>query len=162
MSLILPKRLYGVTPGLNKPLLPLLHSLEPSNLQSIPPFVPRLTSGRPNGGDNPSQDGWPLRTNSILAEAKSVFSGLRLHSWVLRWMVQAEVEGTLAEWRAELLEGSRVLRKGLVEQGRGVQGSRSSTGAWIGTLRLPTTPGRSSRLLRTRPPDQCLQVVRRA
>ena len=82
-----------------------------------------------------------------------MFSGLRLHSWVLRWMVQAEVEGTLAEWRAELLEGSRVLRKGLVEQGRGVQGSRSSTGAWIGMLRLPTAPGRSSRLLRTRPPD---------
>ena len=66
-------------PGLNKPfLLPLLRPLEPSNLQSIPLFVPQLTSGRPNGGGSPSQDGWPLRTDSNLAEAKSVFSGLRL------------------------------------------------------------------------------------
>ena len=161
MSLILPKHLYGVTPGLNKPLLPLLHPLEPSNLQSIPPFVPRLTSGRPNGGDNPSQDGWPLRTNSNLAEAKSVFSGLCLCPWVLWWIVQAEAEGALAEWRAELLEGSGVPRKGLVERGWSVQGSQSSTGVWIGTLHLPTAPGRSSGLLRTRPPDECLQVVRR-
>ena len=30
--------------GLNKPFLPLLHLLEPLNLQSIPPFAPRLTS----------------------------------------------------------------------------------------------------------------------
>jgi len=35
-------------------------------------------------------------------------------------MVQAEAEGALAEWRAELLKGSGVLRKGLVEQGRSV------------------------------------------
>ena len=145
--------------GLNKPFLPLLHPLELSNLQSIPPFVPRLTSRRPNGRGSPSQDGWPLCTNSNLAEVRSVFSGLRLRPWVLHWMVQVEVEGALAEWRAELLERSGVLRKGLVEQGRSVQGSRSLTGAWIGTLRLPTTPGRSSRLLHTRPPDQCLQVV---
>ena len=70
--------------GLNKPLLPLLHPLEPSNLQSIPPFVLQLTFGRPNSRGSPSQDGWPLRTDSNLMEAKSVFSGLRLRSWVLR------------------------------------------------------------------------------
>ena len=65
-------------PGLNKPPLPLLHSLEPSNLQSIPPFAPWLTSGRPNGGGSPSQDSWPLRTDSNLVEVKSMFSGLCL------------------------------------------------------------------------------------
>ena len=91
-----------------------------------------------------------------------MFSGLRLRLWVLCQMVQAEAEGALAEWRAELLEGSGVPRKGLVEQGQSVQGSRPSTRAWIRTLRLPTVPGRSSGLLCTRPPDQCLQVVRRA
>ena len=83
--------------GLNNPLLPLLHPLEPSNLQSIPSFVPRLTSGRPNSGGSPSQDGWPLCTDSNLVEAKSVFSRLRLRPWVLRQMVQAEAEGALAE-----------------------------------------------------------------
>jgi len=91
-----------------------------------------------------------------------MFFGLRLRLWVLHQMVQAEAEGALAEWRAELLEGSGVPRKGLVEQGRSMQGSQSSTGAWIRTLHLPTVPGQSSRLLRTRSPDQCLQVVRRA
>ena len=65
-------------PGLNKPLLPLLYSLGPLNLQSIPLFAPWLTSRCPNGGGSPSQDSWPLRTNSNLAEVKSVFSGLRL------------------------------------------------------------------------------------
>jgi len=40
-------------------------------------------------------------------------------------MVQAEAEGALAEWRAELLKGSRVLRKGLVEQGRSVDWNAS-------------------------------------
>ena len=104
-------------PGLNKPSLPLLYPLEPSNLQSIPPFAPRLTSGCPNGGGSPSQDSWPLCTDSNLTEVKSVFSGLRLCPWVLRWMVQVEAEGALAERRAELLEESRVPRKGLVEQG---------------------------------------------
>jgi len=42
-------------------------------------------------------------------------------------MVQAEVEGALVEWRVELLEGSGVPRKGLVEQGQSVQGSWSSS-----------------------------------
>ena len=115
-------------PGLNKPLLPLLYPLEPLNLQSIPPFAPWLTSGRPNGGGSPSQDGWPLRTDSNLAEVKSMFSGLCLRPWVFRWMVQVEAERALAERKAELLEESRVPRKGLVEQGRSVQGSQSSTG----------------------------------
>ena len=58
-----------------------------------------------------------------------MFSGLRLRPWVLRQMVQVEVEGALAEWKAELLEESGVPRKGLVEQGQSVQGSQSSTGA---------------------------------
>ena len=49
------------------------------------------------------------------------------------------------ERKAELLEESGVPRKGLVKQGQSVQRSRSSTRAWIGTLRLPTAPGRSSR-----------------
>ena len=115
--------------GLNKPLLPLLYSLEPLDLQSIPPFAPRLTSGRPNGRSSPSQDGWSLCTDSNLAEVKSMFSGLCLCSWVFRQIVQAEAEGALAERKAELLEESRVLRKGLVEQGRSAQGSRSSTRA---------------------------------
>ena len=74
-------------------------------------------------------------------------------------MVQVEAEGVLAEQKAELLEKSRVQTKGLVEQGWSMQGSRSSTGAWIGMLHLPTMPGRFSRLLHTRPLDQCLQVV---
>ena len=80
-------------------------------------------------------------TNSNLVEIKSMFSGLRLHPWVFCWMVQAETEGALAEWKAELLEESRVPRKGLVEQGQSVQGLQSSTGAWIGMLCLPTAPG---------------------
>ena len=74
-------------------------------------------------------------------------------------MVQAEAEGTLVEQKIELLEESRVLRKGLVEQGRSMQGSWSSTRVWIGMLCLPTAPGRSSGLLHTRPLDQCLQVI---
>ena len=149
-------------PGLNKPLLPLLYPLEPLNLQSIPPFAPWLTSGHLNGGSSPLQDGWPLRTDSNLAEVKNVFSGLCLCPWVFHWMVQAEAEAVLAKRKAELLEESEVQRKGLVKQERSIQRSRSSTRVWIGMLHLPTAPGRSSRLLRTRPPDQCLQVVRRA
>ena len=58
-----------------------------------------------------------------------MFSELRLCPWVFRWMVQVEAEGALVERKAELLEESRVPRKGLVEQGQSVQGSRSSTEA---------------------------------
>ena len=101
--------------GLNKPPLPLLHPSGPLNLQSIPPIALRLTSGHPNGGGSPSQDGWPLHTNSNLVEVRSIFSGLRLRPWVFHRMVQVEVEGVLAEWKAELLEESGVQRKGLVE-----------------------------------------------
>ena len=137
-------------PGLNKPLL---HPSGLLNLQSIPPFAPQLTSGRPNSEGSPSQDGWSLCTNSNLTEVKSVFSGLRLCPWVFHWMVQAEAEEVLVEWKAELLEESRVQRKGLVKQRQSVQGSRSLTRAWIRTLHLPTTPGRSSGLLCTRPLD---------
>jgi len=91
-----------------------------------------------------------------------MFSRLYLRPWVFRQMVQMEAKGVLTERKAELLEENGVQRKRLVEQGRSVQRSWSSTGAWIGTLHLPTVPGQSSRLLHTRPPDQCLQVVRRA
>ena len=146
-------------PGLNKPLLPLLHPSGPLNLQSIPPFASRLTSGHPNSGGSSSQDDWPLCTDSNLAEVRSMFSRLCLRPWVFHWMVQVEAEVVLAEQKAELLEKSRVQRKGLVGQGRSVQGSRLSTGAWIRMLHLPTMLGRSSGLLHTRPPDSCLQVV---
>jgi len=44
-------------------------------------------------------------------------------------MVQAEAAEVWVERKAELLEGSRVLKKGLVEWGWSVQGSRLSTGA---------------------------------
>ena len=125
--------------GLNKPLLPLLHPSEPLNLQSISSFVLRLTSGCLNGGGSPSQDGWPLHTDSNLVEVKSTFSRLYLCPWVFCWMVQAEA--VLAEQKTELLEESRVQKKRLVEQGRSMQGSQSLTGAWIGMLHLPTTPG---------------------
>ena len=115
-------------PGLNKPPLLLLDLSGPLNLQSIPPSALQLTSGRPNSGGSPSQDGWPLCTDSNLAEVRSTFSGLHLCLWVFRQMVQAEAEVVLAERKAELLEESRVQRKGLVRQGRSVQELRSSTG----------------------------------
>ena len=83
--------------GLDKPLLPLLHPSGPLNLQSIPLFALRLTSGRSNGGGSPSPDGWPLRTDSNLAEIRSAISGLHLCSWVFRQMVQVGAEAVLAE-----------------------------------------------------------------
>ena len=147
-------------PGLNKPPLLLLDLSGPLNLQSIPPSAPQLTSGCPNSGGSPSQDDWPLCTNSNLAEVRSAFSGLHLRLWVFRQIVQAEAEAVLVE--RKLLEESRVQRKGSVRQGRSMQELWSSTGVWIGTLYLLTAPGRSSRLLHTRPLDPCLQVVRRA
>ena len=102
-------------PGLSKSLLLLLHPSGPLNLQSVPPFALRLTSGRPNGGGSSSQDGSFLRSGSNLAETEGVFSGLRLRPWVFLQMMQAEVVEAWAEWKAELLEGSRVPKKGLVE-----------------------------------------------
>ena len=126
-------------PMLNKSLLPLLYPSELLNLQSILLFALRLTSRCPNSGDSPSQDSWPLHTNSNLVEVKSMFFRLCLCPWVFHRMVK--VEGVLAEQKAKLLEESGVQRKGLVEQGQSMQGSRLSTGAWIGTLHLPTAPG---------------------
>ena len=111
--------------GLNKPLLPLLHPSGLLNLQSIPPFAPWLTSGRPNSGSSPLQDGWPLHTDSNLMEVKSTFSRLHLRPWVLRRIVQVEAEAVLVERKVELLEESGVQRKGLVEQGRSVDWNAS-------------------------------------
>ena len=110
-------------PGLNKPLLPLLYPSGLLNLQSILPFAPWLTSGRPNSGSSPLQDGWPLRTDSNLMEVRSTFFRLHLRPWVLRRMVQAEA--VLVEQKAELLEESGVQRKGLVEQGQSVDWNAS-------------------------------------
>ena len=62
----------------------------------------------------------------------------------------------------ELSEGNGVPRKRLIEEGQSVWGSRSLNGAWIRRLHSPTVPSQSSRLLRTRLLDQCLQVVQRA
>ena len=75
------------SPGLSKPLLPLLHPSGPLNLQSIPLFALWLTSRCPNSGDSPSQDGWSLCTDSNLTEIKSVFSRLYLCPWVFLQMV---------------------------------------------------------------------------
>ena len=44
-------------PGQNQLPLPPLYSSEPSSLQLIPPFALQLTSGHPNDGGNPLQDG---------------------------------------------------------------------------------------------------------
>ena len=57
-------------PPLGRSQLPLLllHPSRPSNLQSILPVAPRLTSGRLDGGDSPLRDGWALRIDNILTE----------------------------------------------------------------------------------------------
>jgi len=101
--------------GLSKSLLSLLYPSEPLNLQSVPPSAPRLTFGHPNNGGSPLQDGWPLRSNSNLAEVKSAFSRLRQCPWVFLQMVQTETVEVWAERKAELLEGSEVPKKGLVK-----------------------------------------------
>ena len=102
-------------PGLSKPLLSLLYPSGPLNLQSVPPFALWLASGHPNGRGSLSQDGWLLHSDSNLAEVKSMFSGLRLRPWVFLQMMQAEVAEVWAEQKVELLEGSGVPKKGLVE-----------------------------------------------
>jgi len=56
-----------------------------------------------------------LRSNSNLVEAEGAFSGLHLHSWVFLRMVRAEAVEVWGEQKAELLEGSGVPKKGLVE-----------------------------------------------
>jgi len=48
-------------------------------------------------------------------EAEGAFSGLHLHSWVFLRMVRAEAVEVWGEQKAELLEGSGVPKKGLVE-----------------------------------------------
>ena len=73
--------------GLSKLPLPLLHPSGPLSLQSIPPSALWLTSGCLSSGGSPSQDGWPLHTNSTHAEVKSTFSRLCLCPWVLLQMV---------------------------------------------------------------------------
>ena len=65
-------------PGRGQLPLLLLHLSRPSNLRSILPIAPRLTSGRLSGGGSPLRGGWPLRTNSTLVEVESAPSGLRL------------------------------------------------------------------------------------
>ena len=64
-ALFVSRTKQNPSPRLNKPLLPLLYPLEPSNLQSIPLFAPRLTSRCPNGGGSPSQDSWLLHTRPL-------------------------------------------------------------------------------------------------
>ena len=67
-------------PSLGRGQLPLLllHLSRPSNLQSILPVAPWLTSGRLSGRGSPLQGGWPLCTDSTLIEVESAPSGLRL------------------------------------------------------------------------------------
>jgi len=48
-------------------------------------------------------------------EVKGAFSGQRLRPWVFLQMVQAEAAEVWAERKVELLEGSGVPKKGLVE-----------------------------------------------
>ena len=66
------------------------------------------------------------------------------------------------EWGAELLEEDGVPRVGSIEEGWSTWESRLLNRAWIGRFHLPTALGRSSWLLCTRPPDQCLRIVQRA
>ena len=79
-------------PGLNKPPLPLLHPLRPLNLQSTPPSALQLTSRHPNSGGSPSQDGWPLCTDSNLAEVRSVVTPLE------NFLRKCNMEYTLYPW----------------------------------------------------------------
>ena len=74
-------------PGQSKLPPPLLYPLELLSLQSIPFSVPQLTFRRLSSRDSPSQDDWPLHTDSTLTEVKSAFSGLHLCPWVFLLMV---------------------------------------------------------------------------
>ena len=73
--------------GWSKLSSPLLHPLGPLILQSIPLSVLWLTFGHPSGRGSPSQDNWPLHTNSTLMKVKSIFFGLCLCPWVFFPMV---------------------------------------------------------------------------
>jgi len=63
---------------------------------------------------------------------------------------------------AEWLEEGGMLKEGRTEEGQNARGPSSSTGAWIGRLHWSAVLGQSSRQLCTKPPDQCLRVIRRA
>jgi len=65
-------------------------------------------------------------------------------------------------WGAEWSEEGGMLKEGRTKEGRNAWEPSSSTGAWIGRLHWSAVLGQSSGQLRTKPPDQCLQVVRRA
>ena len=92
-------------PGLSKLFLPLLHPSGPLSLQSIPLSAPQLTFRHPSSGSSPSQDGWPLHTNSIHVEVKSVF---QTASMSMGTPPDGVGGGSLGG------TGGRVLRKGLV------------------------------------------------
>ena len=62
--------------------LPLLYPSGLSSLQSVLSFVLQLTFKRLSSRSSPSRNSWPLYTDSILVEVKSMFSGLCLHLWV--------------------------------------------------------------------------------
>jgi len=66
--------------------------------------------------------------------------------------------GRGAEWTEE----GGTLKEGWTEEGRNTWGPSSLTGAWIGRLHWSAVLGRFSGQLRTKPPDQCLRVIRRA
>jgi len=66
------------------------------------------------------------------------------------------------EWGAEWTEEGGTSKEGRTEKGRNARGLSSLTGAWIGRLHWSAALGRSSGQLRTKPPDRCLRVVRRA
>jgi len=66
------------------------------------------------------------------------------------------------EWGAEWTEEGGTSKEEQTEEGWSTRGPLSVTGAWIGRLHWSAVLGRSSEQLRTKPPDQCLLVVRRA
>jgi len=126
--------------GQSKLSLPLLHPLELSSLQPVPSFVLQLTFRCPSSGGSPSQDGWPLCTNSILAEVKSTFSRLYLCPWVFLWMIWAEE--ALVEWRAEYQD------RGQSRKGRAYRGQ----GCWLER----GLKGFVCQLCQIVPPDSCI------
>ena len=68
-------------PPLGRGQLPLLllHLSRLSNLQSILPIAPQLTSGHLSSGGSPLRGSWPLCTDSTLVEVESAPFRLRLH-----------------------------------------------------------------------------------
>ena len=55
-------------PGRSQLPLLLLHPSRPSNLQLILPVALQLTSGRLDGGDSPSRDGWAERIGAVVVD----------------------------------------------------------------------------------------------